>query len=77
MQSRANRAKSSIVVRGAYVKYVDGLDEGDYGVVLPNTIVVFGGFVHGVLLDCNGRRSDFRMPLEVFKELDLVELAAG
>ena len=73
------KKSSSIILRGAYLKYVTGLEgEGtEHGIVYAGIILDTMGFangrVYGDVLDCYQTRRTFDMPLEAFNELPLVE----
>jgi hypothetical protein len=69
--------KCSFVIRGKTAHYVSGFTDDDYGVVLPNSLIVVGNNIHGLVQDCHGGQSVFCLPIPVFQSLETLFAVDG
>ena len=73
VKSRRGKPPFSLVVQGELTKYVPGLEDGDYAVVLPHSLYTTGDTVHGKVLTCYQNISFMEMPLEEFDQIELID----
>jgi len=73
--------QSSLVIQDDALAYLANNEhfqsEQDYAVVYPKPLYVIRGMVHGTAINSSGERTGFSMPVSVFRQLELKEIAVS
>lgn len=67
------RQPFSLVIQGELTKYVPGLEDGDYAVVLPHSLYTQESTVHGKVMTCYQGIATLAMPLDEFDRIELID----